>query len=261
MRKVVNKEGGCIVWGGGISLSPADDMLISVERALNIDSRGQMIASVLSKKVSAGATRVVLDIPVGSTAKVRTMDEATRLSDSFTVIGSAIGLTVDVIITDGRQPVGRGIGPSLEAMDVLSVLRGDAGRPIDLEERALSIAARLVGREGAEQLLRNGAAYAKFLAICDAQGGFSEPSPALYKYDVIAEDDGIVASIDNRKLARIAKLAGAPQTKGAGILFASPIGLHVRKGDRLFTLYAGSKGELEYAREYYRRSDGLIVLT
>ena len=71
MRRVVEQEGGCIVWGGAVDLSPADDILIRVERLLDLDSEGQLVASVLSKKIAAGATHVVLDLPVGPTAKLQ----------------------------------------------------------------------------------------------------------------------------------------------------------------------------------------------
>src|SRR5262245_4703865 len=129
MRRVVEREGGCVVWGGSVRLSPADDLLIRVERALDIDSDGQLIASVLSKKVAAGSTHVVIDVPLGPTAKVRTREAAERLEGHLDAVGSGLGLEVRVIYTDGSQPVGRGIGPALEAHDVLAVLRGDATAP------------------------------------------------------------------------------------------------------------------------------------
>ena len=71
LQNVVKKEKGCIVWGGSVALSPADDMMIRVEKALDLDSEGQLVASVLSKKIAAGSTHVLIDIPIGLTAKVR----------------------------------------------------------------------------------------------------------------------------------------------------------------------------------------------
>ena len=79
MRRVVDREGGCIVWGGAVHLSPADDILIAIERQLDLDSEGQLIASVLSKKAAAGSTHVLIDMPVGPTAKVRSMNLAGQL--------------------------------------------------------------------------------------------------------------------------------------------------------------------------------------
>lgn len=131
MRRAVEQEGACLVWGGSVRLSPADDILIRVERVLDIDAQGQLIASVLSKKIAAGSTHIVIDIPVGATAKVRTDDAAAELADQLTEVGRVFGVTVRCVITDGAQPVGRGIGPALEARDVLAALQGLPDAPND----------------------------------------------------------------------------------------------------------------------------------
>jgi thymidine phosphorylase len=85
MRGVVEREGGCIVWGGSVQLSPADDIFIRVERALDLDSEGQLVASVLSKKAAAGSTHLVLDLPIGPTAKVRSTTDADALGTVLSV--------------------------------------------------------------------------------------------------------------------------------------------------------------------------------
>lgn len=148
IKEVVHKEGGCIVWGGTAQLSPADDLLIKIEKALDIDSEGQLIASVLSKKAAAGSTHVVIDIPVGETAKMRSTKMAQELQDHMEAIGKEVGLNVKVIITDGSQPVGRGIGPALEAIDILKVLKNEADAPKDLTERSLLLAGELLELSG-----------------------------------------------------------------------------------------------------------------
>lgn len=260
IKSVVQKQGGCIVWSSTADLSPADDILIRVERSLDLDSEGQLIASVLSKKVAAGSTHVVIDMPVGKTAKVRTDEEAEKLKYYFKVVGKAVGIKVKVLITDGSQPVGRGIGPTLEAMDVLSVLRNESDAPQDLKQRSIQIAGVLLelssglrngeGIELAEEIISSNKAYDKFMSICLAQGGFKEPQYASYSRTVFASQSGIVKEIDNRKLAKIAKLAGAPQDSSAGVFFEAPIGKKVNKGQALFTIYAESEGELNYALSY-----------
>ncbi len=148
MRRVVEQEGGCIAWGGAVRLSPADDILISVERALDLDSEGQLIASVLSKKIAAGSSHVVLDIPVGPTAKVRNAEDAHRIAQGLVEVAEAFGLKAKPVFTDGTQPVGRGIGPALEARDVLAVLDNAAHAPHDLRERAVLLAATLLELAG-----------------------------------------------------------------------------------------------------------------
>ena len=270
MKEVVTMENGCLVWGGSVSLSPADDILISVEKALDIDSEGQMIASVLSKKAAAGATHVIIDIPVGETAKIRSESKAKELKELFEIVGKNIGLVVKVIITDGSQPIGRGIGPALEAMDVLSVLRNEHDAPEDLKQRAILIAGELLELSGksergkgvkmAAEILTSGLAHKKLMSICEAQGRFTEPSYADFCMEVLSEVDGIVERIDTRKIAKLAKLAGAPKSPKAGVLFNAPLNKQVKKGDVLLAIYAEAKGELDYALEYYRSQTQIIVI-
>lgn len=270
IQKIVEKENGCFTWGGEANLSPADDLLISVEKALDIDSEGQMVASVLSKKAAAGSTHIVIDIPVGPTAKVRTQEEALRLEYYFKAVGRELGFQIESVITDGRQPVGRGIGPSLEALDVIAVLKNDVNAPADLKERALTLAAALLKLSGkytpgqefsiAKDILENGSAYKKFVRICEAQGGLKEPKLAPFKYDVFSKKSGTITCIDNRKLARIAKLAGAPKCLSAGVAFFAPLKKIVKEGDLLFTIYAESVGELAYATSYLETLTDLIQI-
>ncbi len=149
MRRVVEREGGCIVWGGAMRLSPADDVLIRVERPLDLDSEGQLVASVISKKAAAGSTHLVLDLPVGATAKLRTPQAAEALGLALAATAREFGLTTAVVTSDGSQPVGRGIGPALEARDVLDVLQGTSQAPADLRDRAVTLAGALLELTGA----------------------------------------------------------------------------------------------------------------
>ena len=132
IKEVVSKEKGCVAWGSGANLSPADDILIRIERALDLDSEGQLIASVLSKKVAAGSTHLVVDMPVGDTVKLRSIEAANHLKILMKEVGNAVGLNLKVVVTDGSQPVGVGLGPALEAMDILAVLRNEKDAPADL---------------------------------------------------------------------------------------------------------------------------------
>lgn len=261
MRRVVEAEGGCVVWGGGLDLSPADDLLIRIERPLDFDSDGQLVASVLSKKASAGSTHVLIDMPVGPTAKVRSQEAARTLSDRLLTVSHAIGMTVLIHLSDGSAPVGRGIGPALEARDLLAVLRREPDAPLDLRDRALDLAGALLdlaaandghGRKRAEELLLSGAAEAKFLAICEAQGGFREPDKAPQRGVEIATRSGALVSIDNRRVAKIAKLAGAPGRKNAGVHLLVRPGDRIERGQPLYEIHAETPGELEWARDYAR---------
>lgn len=270
IKKVVEKEGGCIAWGGTARLSPADDILIKVEKALDIDSEGQLIASVLSKKVAAGSNHAIIDMPVGETAKLRSIDAANELKVEMEKVAHAIGLKLKVVITDGTQPVGKGIGPALEARDILEVLRNEANAPADLKERALLLAGELLelsgkvesgdGNDKARHILESGKAYEKFMAICKAQGRFDEPPLAKYQHEIKAEHSGTVVKVDNRKLAKIAKLAGAPDDKASGVDFLAPVGTEIEKGQILYVIHAESEGELAYALEYYHSQKDILTI-
>ena len=270
MRRVVEREGGCIVWGGAVRLSPADDAIIRVERPLDIDSEGQLVASVLSKKAAAGSTHVVIDMPVGPTAKVRGAEAARVLSALLRDVGARIGLQVDVVTGDGAQPIGRGVGPALEARDAVAVLRGDDGAPSDLRDRALVLAGRIIelaagaapgsGQLLARRVLDSGAAWVKFQAICDAQGGLGEPPRALHTLPVGAPRDGVVTAIDNRRLARTAKLAGAPRAPEAGLELHVRVDQVVAAGEPLFTLHARSPGELAWAASFAAENVDMMTI-
>jgi len=270
MRRVVEQENGCIAWGGAVSLSPADDLLIRVERPLGLDSDGLMVASVLSKKIAAGSTHVVIDIPVGRTAKVRSAEAATLLCARLMAVGEALGIAVKTIVTDGTQPIGRGVGPALEAHDVLAVLQNEAAAPDDLRQRALLLAGSVLELSGkaqpgaglalARQVLESGAAWHKFQAICEAQGGMRIPPTAAYTHVVTALHRGRVVAVDNRRLASVAKLAGAPKAAAAGLVFHTPIGSLIEVGQPCLTIHAESPGELAYARAFAEETENLISI-
>ena len=270
MHEIVAAESGCLVWGGHANLSPADDVLISVERPLSIDTPEQMVASILSKKLAAGSTHLVLDLPVGPTAKLRDRQSFVRLRKLFEYISDQIGLTTEVVATDGAQPVGRGIGPWLEARDVMQVLEGDPSAPRDLKERSILLAGHVLefdpalrGGRGivrARELLENGAALDKMRRLMAAQGPPPETSAVgPLKHDVLAECDGVVAAIDCLRLARVARQAGAPMDKGAGVDLFKKIGDPVQKGEPLYRIHAAFDADFRFASQFAAEHDGYTV--
>ncbi len=275
LEEIVREHRGCLAWGGTSELSPADDVLIAVERPLSIDSPGQMVASILSKKVAAGSTHLLLDIPVGPTAKVRSMPEAHKLRKLFEYVAGRLGLVIDVVISDGRQPVGRGIGPLLEARDVMAVLRNDPAAPNDLRQKALRLAGRVLefdpdvrGGDGfaiARDILDSGRALSKMQAIIQAQGaaGFDPLHPALapLSFEITASRTALVTAIDNLQLARIARLAGAPKVQGAGVDLLCKLGEPVQVGEPLYRVYAAYPADLEFARQACTRHSGFSLGT
>lgn len=271
IRRVVEREGGCIVWGGSVRLSPADDILIRVGRALDLDGPAQLVASVLSKKIAAGSTHILLDLPVGPTAKVRTAADAAELAAQLEAVAAEFGLKVRPLLTDGTQPVGKGLGPALEARDVLAVLRRDGSAPADLKARAIQLAGALLefggascercGEMDATAILADGRALAKFMAICDAQGGFREPPIAPLQHIIKSSAAGLLSAIDNRLLARVAKLAGAPRSQSAGLELHVKLGDRIERGQPLMTLHGESPGELEYALDFARANPGILQVS
>jgi thymidine phosphorylase len=272
LQQIVRDTNGCLAWGGAAGLSPADDILISVERPLGMDSPGQMVASILSKKIAAGSTHLVLDIPMGPTAKVRSMPAAQRLRKLFEYVASLLNLQLDVVITDGSQPIGNGIGPVLEARDVMRVLRNDPAAPADLREKSLRLAGRVIefdpdvrGGDGwriARDILESGRALAQMEAIIDAQGRRSElPRLGTLTYEALAPSGGTVGAIDNLRLARIARLAGAPMVGGAGVDLLRKVGDPVAAGQALYRIHAHYPADLDFARDLAVRDSGYQLNT
>ena len=273
LTEIVLKNNGCLAWGGASDLSPADDVLISVERPLSLDSPAQMVASILSKKIAAGSTHLVLDIPIGPTAKVRSMQEAQNLRRLFEYVASRMNLSLDVIITDGRQPIGFGIGPVLEARDVMRVLQNDPLAPIDLRQKSLRLAGRLIecdpdvrGGDGfaiARDILDSGRALAHMNSIIEAQGsyGFDYKNPKLGSliFEVKAPNAGVVIDIDNLQIAGIARLAGAPKVPSAGVDLLCKLGDKVVAGDVLYRVHSEIQTDLAFAKQLCAKANGYKI--
>jgi len=270
MSDIVRQERGCLVWGGTAKLAPVDDMLISVERPLGIDSQGQMVASILSKKLAAGSTHLIIDIPVGPTAKVRHMRQALALRKLFEFVGDRLNIHLEVMITDGRQPIGLGIGPVLEARDVMQVLNNNPNAPADLRQKSLQLAGRIIefdpdvrGGQGyaiARDILESGRACAKMNNIIKAQGGKDiDLQPGKLCYPVCADRDGVVTRIDNFQTAKIARIAGAPMDKKAGIDLFKKLGDEVIKGEPLFQIHAEFPADFKFATKLAQQSSGYSI--
>ncbi|MGV8084707.1 MAG: AMP phosphorylase [Candidatus Bilamarchaeum sp.] len=260
MRSIVRKAHGAIVWGGGMKLAPVDDKLIRVRHPLSLDPEGMLLASILGKKKSVGAQYVLIDIPVGRSVKVPYVERGNELSRHFIEVGKRLGMKIETIITDGAEPVGNGVGPALECIDVLQVLEGKG--PDDLRHKSLIMAGKLLelsgkigkdkGYAAAENLIKNGKALSKFREIVELQGGdknVKSTSLSIGKYTqtICSQESGSIFHIDNKCVSKIARIAGAPRDKGAGVFLHRIRGDRVEKGDKLFTIYADSEAKLEFA--------------
>jgi thymidine phosphorylase len=270
LHDIVRKHRACIAWGGTADLSPADDIMIAVERPLGIDSSGQMIASILSKKLAAGATHLLIDIPVGPTAKVRHMRQAQRLRKLFEFVADQLKIHLEVIITDGRQPIGSGIGPVLECRDVMQVLQNAPNAPIDLRQKSLRLAGRILefdpdvrGGKGyaiARDILDSGRALDMMNTIIKAQGEQTHQYKlGKLKHDVLSPANGVVINIDNLQMAHIARFAGAPMDKGAGVDLFKKLGDKVKKGEPLYRIYSEFPADYKFSLALAERDSGYLI--
>ena len=260
LKRVSEEVGGVFAWGGGMNLAPVDDMVIKIEHPLGINPRAQMLASIMSKKVAVGATHLLVDIPTGSGTKVPTIEVARTYARDLMDLGEKIGMHVECAITYADQPVGNAVGPALEARECISILEGEK-HPASVIEKACDCAGIILEMAGvpngsakAREILDSGQAYAKFKEIVAAQGGnpdlkSSDIVPGRFHEDVVSVKSGYIHAIHNKDIVAIAKAAGAPNDKGAGLMIYLKKGQRVEAGEKLFTIYADNEAKLRRARE------------
>ena len=247
MLQILKKSNGCIVWGGAIELAPADEIFVRAEFSLHIDPL--LLPSIMSKKKAVGATHLVVDIPTGRGAKMKTTGEADLLARDIIELGRRLGIHTHCVVTFGEQPIGNTIGPALEAKEALEVLMNKKNVP-DLIDKACRISGSMFellgkknGYELAKKILESGKAEKKLREIIKAQGGNSTILPedieiGKHTLHVRSEKSGQVIWMENRIIVEIGRAAGAPKDKGAGIVFNKKIGDQVEKDELLFTVYA-----------------------
>jgi AMP phosphorylase len=255
IKETVKKTGGCLVWGGSLELAPADDLFIQVEYPLGIDP--MLLPSILSKKKAIGATHIVIDIPTGMGAKIKTRQEAYTLASDFVDLGKRLELNIQCALTFGDQPLGCSIGPALEAKEALNTLMG-SGSP-DLREKAISLASMLFSMVGVEnprgmteEIVDSRRAEKKLREIIAAQGGNPniqpDEIPVGPKHAAVRSDKaGKVLWLSTDDIVRIARMAGAPKEKSAGVVLHAKLGETVRKDGVLYEIFAERASKLEAA--------------
>lgn len=275
IEHIVRKTNGCIVWGGSFGIAPADDIMIHVESPLLFESYDKIIVSIMAKKIAFGSTHVVIDLPYGATVKVHTEKDAKVLEEKFLYVAKKFGVKIKVLIHETPEPAGRGIGPVLESTEALKVLEQTPDRPIDLEEKALTLAGTLLdlcvedsdkflqekikstftsGKNWAKSLLEKGEALAKMKEIITAQQGDPHVTAdslvskvGKHVHKILAGKSGNVKIINNHHLTLIAKILGAPLQKGSGVYLNKKTHERYEKGSTLFTMYSESEYNLKEA--------------
>lgn len=269
IRSLVEKTGGCIVWGGNLGLAPADDIIIEIEQPLAFESFDKIIVSIMAKKVASGSTHLILDVPVGPTMKIQHFKDAEIIDRKFRYLARRFGITIDVDLNYIQQGAGSGIGPALEAREALQVLEQVRDRSIALEEKAVRLSGKLLdlcrgnsgsqtdtagGEEQARTLLKTGKALEKFRDIVRCQGGSPDFNSAgiklgRYVYEYASPIRGIVTRMDNRSISLISRILGCPSDKRAGMYLHKKLAESVDKGDILCTLFSSDSWRLKEAKE------------
>ncbi len=273
--RIVKKTNGCIVWGGGVDIAPADDELIRVEKPLMHEGFDKILVSIMAKKVAFGSNHIVIDLPYGPHVKVKNIHDAKIIKEKFEFLARKFSVKIEVIEHKVEEPVGRGIGPTLETKDALLVLEQDEERPLDLEKRALKLAGNLLdlcltsagkslnkevkekfgnGNKWAEDILKSGQALLKMKEIIQAQNGDPEIKsvdllPGKFSYQVKTKKKGTIKNINSKNATLIAKILGAPHEKKSGIFLDKKVGDQCIIGDTVYTLYSESEYKLKEAKD------------
>jgi len=278
IMEIAHATGATLVWGGGVNIAPADDIIIRAERPLSLDPHCQLLASVMAKKIAAGVQKLLIDLPMGRGSKVENVEEARRLARDFIELGRRMGVEVRCAITYGGQPIGRAIGPALEVREAIGILEGtlDIG---SIREKALELAGVMIemgkiapkgkGKEHAEEILSSGKALEKFRDIIEAQGGdrnvtSEDIEPGRFSEMIPSPRHGYVELVRNRSLVRITRTSGAPRDKGAGLLLHKKEGEEIGEGEPLLTIYADAEWKLNAAvklayADWPVRIEGMIL--
>ena len=272
LKKIVQKTNASLAWGGSLNMAPSDDKIIHVERQLNLDVEPQLLASIIAKKIASGSKYILIDIPYGKSAKVKTIKQAKKLGRKFKQVGDHFNLKLRVVYTDGSQPIGRGVGPSLEMLDILKILQNKPDAPQDLKTKTLFLAAELMdlckiknSKKLAREILESGKAYEKFKQVINTQNNsddfekrINKIKLAKYKKTILASRSGKIKSIDNKKINSLCKVLGTPESKSAGVYLHKHVG-GVKKSEKLITLYSETKDKLKDGLKYYRGFNPIVL--
>ena len=240
------KEVGLAVIGQTAELVPADKQLYALrDVTATVENVSLIAASIMSKKIAAGANAIVLDVKVGDGAFMKSIDDARELAEAMLELGRRAGRKVVCELTDMDQPLGQAVGNALEIREALATLRGDG--PDDLTELAVASAAHLVelcdgatpdeARDRTERALRDGSAEGAYERWVRAQGG--DPAEdalpqAAVVHTLTAEREGYVERLAALAVGVAAMHLGAGRvTKDDEIDHAVGVVCRKKRGDRV----------------------------
>ncbi len=260
--KQVIAEVGCAIIGQTDRLAPADKKLYALRDVTGtVPSIPLITASIMSKKLAAGAETLVFDVKCGPAAFMRTREDAHALAEGLLAVGRALGRRTAALITDMAQPLGRTVGNAVEVAEALETLKG--GGPSDTRELTIELTAQMTllagvyadpteARRELAARLDDGRALECFCRMVRAQGGDARvaddpgrlPQPGAVR-EIPAPQDGIVATVDAEKLGRVVLRLGGGRTvttdeidPAAGIDRLVQTGERVEKGQPIMRLLA-----------------------
>ena len=270
----IARETGIVLAGQSKSMAPADGLIYALRDVTGTVASLPLIASsIMSKKLAAGASGIVLDVKAGIGSFMKTPDEARTLATAMVRIGVDAGRDMVALLSDMNQPLGAAVGNALEVSEAVLTLRGKG--PADIHDHCVEIAAhmlRLAGqgesrtdlaetRQEVDRALRSGGGYESFGRMVAAHGGdlrqiedLSQLPQAKLRYSLLARDSGHVAMVAADKVAWAALALGAGKaTKedvidhAVGIEVHANVGNEVATGDLLMTVHANDDGRLQAA--------------
>lgn len=274
---------GISVIGQTGNLAPADKMLYALRDVTGtVESIPLIASSIMSKKLAAGSDKILLDVTTGSGAFIKDIEQSRELARRMVSIGKGAGRETVAMLTSMDEPLGYAIGNNLEVKEAIETLKGNG--PEDLREVCLALAGMMLvlgkeelsyeeGKELAKEALDSGAAYKKFTAMVEGQGGdlsyIENPDKfekAAYYGELTARGDGYISQMDTEGIGITAGILGAGrETKeskidySAGIIMKRKLGDRVQKGDVIATLYSAIEEKLDRAKIYMEKCYTLSV--
>lgn len=270
------RTAGLAVAGQTGSLVPADKKIYALRNATaTVDSIPLICSSIMSKKLATGADGIILDVKVGSGAFMKNIDDAEKLAKQMVRVGKLAGRKVTAVLTDMDKPLGRTVGNSLEVIEAIEALKGNA--PADLMEVSLTLAAEMIFtaelgdesacRKMAEEAVTRGNALKKLRQMIELQGGdanvidnYSLFGKSKRQKEIFASEEGYICGISCEETGMTSlKLGAGRETKEsdidptAGIVFRKTVGDHVGKGEKIAVLHTSADCDIDEIAEEFSK--------
>lgn len=267
------KEIGISVIGQTMNLAPADKKMYALRDTIScVDSMPLIASSIMSKKIAAGANKIVLEVTCGNGAFMKNKEDAIKLAEEMREIGKLANKEAVSILTNMSEPIGKTIGNTLEIIEAVEALKGNMTK--DIETIVTTIGAYIIklSRNGDNieenklkiiENIKNGKAYNKFLELVSKQGGdvsFIENTEkfekAKYVIPVIAKEEGYISKLNALTVGKISVNLGAGRMRKedtidneVGIVLNKKIGDKVKSGDILAYIHANNEEKGKIAVE------------